>query len=150
MIVTVANHQQDIILNEENISRIVNEILRLEGVKTDEVSINFVDMAMICKLHEQYFNDPSFTDCISFPIDSGSEGPYNILGEVFICPLAAIEYATKSGFDPYDETLLYLVHGLLHLAGYDDISDEDAKEMRHAEKRHLERLRKLNLDLRLK
>lgn len=150
MNVTVSNQQEDLALDANKVSPIVEALVRFEGIEADEISINFVGKEEICRLHKEYFGDPSFTDCISFPIDAEPNGHYRLLGEVFVCPLAAIEYASRSKSDPYDETLLYLIHGFLHLAGYDDIEEEERLMMREAEKRHLENLKKLNLDLRMK
>ncbi len=150
MIIAVANEQIDLPLDDEAVPVIVREIISSEGVKTDEISVNFVDQSAICSLHKKYFNDASLTDCISFPIDSGAQESYHVLGEVFVCPFAAVKYANDTGCDPYDEALLYMIHGLLHLMGYDDISEEDRLKMRDAEKRHLLNLKNLDLDLRLK
>ena len=61
-------------------------------------------------------------------------------GEIFVCPLAAIAYAKKQESRPYEETALYIVHGLLHLLGYDDLEEKAKKNMRKKEKscmRHL-------------
>ena len=78
-----------------------------------------------------------------FPLDDGdSEEGYCILGDIFVCPKTAIDYAAKSGQDPYLEVrMLYIVHGLLHLMGYDDIESQDRKRMRAAEKRHMHHLK---------
>lgn len=103
-------------------------------VKSDEVIIHLVSKPQICKLHADFFNDPSPTDCISFPMDNelGKEG-YRVLGEIFVCPAVALEYAEEHGKDPMDELKLYLVHGILHLLGYDDIKPKDRQKMRRME-----------------
>ena len=62
-------------------------------------------------------------------------------------PATAVEYAQKYRKDPFDETTLYIVHGLLHLLGYDDLNEEDRKKMRKAEARHMRQLKKLRLHL---
>lgn len=146
MNVSIRNEQSDLIFDTSSLSRIVEEVVSLEGRQADEVSLFFVDEKTICALHKRFFNDPSFTDCISFPLNQ-QEGDYKILGEIFVCPLAAVSYAESSGADPYDEVLLYIIHGLLHLMGYDDISPEDSRQMRNAESRHMNRLKELNLRL---
>src|SRR5262249_2821323 len=112
----------------------------------DEVSVNFVDTETICEIHAEYFDDPSPTDCISFPLD-GEEEEYRVLGEIFVCPQTAIEYAEAHGCCPYQETTLYIIHGLLHLIGLDDIYEKDRAEMRRRETRHLENLKKLKLEV---
>ena len=67
-------------------------------------------------------------------MDDDTEEGYKILGEVFISSNAAIDYAPH---DPYRELTLYLVHGLLHLLGYDDMEEEKETLMREAEDRHM-------------
>ena len=73
--------------------------------------------------------------------NQNDQTPYSILGEVFICPAIAVEYAEKHQKNPLEETTLYLVHELLHLIGYDDLNPEDRKEMRKAEARHMRKLK---------
>ncbi len=105
------------------------------SVKSSEVTIYFVDKSTICKLHEDFFNDPSLTDCISFPLDDPSEEG-GILGEVFVCPEVAVDYAPET---PLQEVALYIVHGLLHLLGYDDQTEEECVKMRAQEHYLLEK-----------
>jgi len=143
--VAIRNEQSDLTFDTSSLSNIVEEVVSFEGHQADEVSLFFVDEATICALHKQFFNDPTFTDCISFPLKQ--EGEYKILGEIFVCPLAAISYAKSSGADPFDEVLLYIIHGLLHLMGYDDIDPEESRKMRLAETRHINHLKTLNLSL---
>lgn len=110
-------------------------------VTGDEVAIYFVTEANIAQLHDQFFNDPTPTDCISFPLDERH------LGEVFVCPSVAIAYARKKGLDPYQETALYVIHGLLHLLGYDDLEPKERRTMRKKEKTCMAHLYKQNLNL---
>ncbi len=93
---------------------------------------------MMCRLHKQFFNDPAPTDCMTFPIDCC------YLGDIFISPQAALRYAPNQ---PYQETLLYLIHGLLHLLGYDDLKPTARRTMRKMEKKCMDHLNKLGLNL---
>lgn len=125
-------------------SQLVTTFLKWRNVQCNEVTICFVTKKSISKLHADHFDDPTPTDCITFPIDSpeeGGEGP-RILGEVFVCPEVAIEYTQKEGGDPYEEVSLYVIHGLLHLLGFDDIEKEDREEMRREEKSAIDYLKK--------
>lgn len=129
-----------------SVKKAVKAVLELEKTEYDEVSIYFVGIKTISSLHEEFFQDPTPTDCISFPIDGPKIGPqYSILGEVFICPEVAIQYAKKHSIDPLEEVTLYLVHGLLHLIGYDDIDPKDRNIMRKKEKRCMHSLKQENL-----
>lgn len=141
MNILITDEQSDLLIARSAIEKIVEAVLTAEGQKCDEVSIRFVDTPMICELHKQFFDDPSVTDCISFPIDDMEETGYRVLGEVFVCPKTALDYAKANKTDPYGELTLYVVHGLLHLMGYDDIALPDIEEMRAAEQRHLNNLR---------
>ncbi len=144
--VTCINAQNDLPIDENSISQTVNLVVQNEERRYDEVTIHFVSVDEICKLHEEYFDDPSPTDCISFPIDlededdEEDEDDYKVMGDVFVCPQVAIEYAIANNGNPYWETTLYVVHGLLHLMGYDDIDELDEKKMRAAESRHMKLL----------
>lgn len=144
MDVYISDQQTDLVISSLQVESLVKELIKFEAVKCDEVSVQFVDTESICSLHELYFNDPSVTDCISFPIDDEVEAGYFVLGEVVVCPKTALDYVKKNDGDPYWEVSLYLVHGLLHLIGYDDIGDKEW-EMRQAEKRVMNHLKHKNL-----
>ncbi len=114
------------------------------------MGVHFVSVSEICDLHDQFFQDPTPTDCITLPVDDLSDDPetYCMLGDVFVCPKVAIEYASANGEDFYRETTLYVVHGILHLMGYDDMDEKECVRMRAAEERHMKNLVKLGLLLR--
>lgn len=147
MIVNVEDSQTSLKISSDQVKRLVQEVIEKEGQVCDEVNIYFVDTPAICKLHEEFFDDPSPTDCISFPLDEDPEGSQisRLLGEVFICPETALAYAKKHQANPYEETTLYILHGLLHLMGHGDIEEQEAASMRKAEERHMQNLRQLNL-----
>lgn len=146
MKVDVINRQSEMLIDPKRVREIVKAVIRNEGQRADEMAVYFVETTEICSLHEEFFDDPGLTDCISFPMDSPEETP-RFLGEVFICPSTAIQYCLREGGDPRAEATLYLVHGLLHLMGYDDIETRDRKVMRAEESKHMELLRAKNLIL---
>src|SRR5438105_4062409 len=111
----IYNSQRALPIGKRLISQIVKKILSFLQVDCKEISIYFTSVQTISDLHLQFFNDPTPTDCISFPIDKDH------LGEIFVCPAVAIEYAKKHNLDPINETILYIIHGILHLIGYDDL-----------------------------
>lgn len=148
MHIAVFNNQKRFPINEEAVIHLVREVIKAENRKCNEAAIHFVGTKKICSLHAIYFDDPSVTDCISFPIDSEDAGPYSVLGEVFVCPQTAFSYVKKHGGDLYEEISLYVVHGLLHLLGYDDIAENDQKVMRSREHFHMQNLKAHGLVLR--
>jgi probable rRNA maturation factor len=75
----------------------------------------------------------------SFPMDDQvpDEEPY-ILGDIVICPDVAKEQAGEAARDVSSEVDLLLVHGFLHLMGYDHVKPQDARTMRHRERKILQ------------
>ena len=98
-----------------------------------ELSIAFVDDATIAKIHEAFMGDPSPTDVITFPGDPSMDSA----GEIIVSVDHACERASELGEPFHLELSLYLIHGWLHLAGYDDRSEPDRAKMRAAEKEAL-------------
>lgn len=124
-------------------------ILRIYDVFCDEVIIHLITNEKMCDFHLEFFNDPTPTDCISFPLDSPyqTSPPCSVLGEILVCPHAAVVYAKKNHKDPYRETLLYIIHGILHLLGYDDLTPKERMQMRRQERRVLKLLDEKQLSL---
>ncbi len=94
-------------------------------------SIAIVDDPTIHRLNREHLQHDWPTDVISFVFED-SDG--NVQGEVIASVDTATRLAAAAGWNPADELLLYIVHGMLHLAGLDDISSEDQLEMRTAER----------------
>ncbi|MCF7806494.1 MAG: rRNA maturation RNase YbeY [Simkaniaceae bacterium] len=140
MIIDIENSQTDLTLDLSKVRKLIAHLLSFLDFKGDEISFRFVSEEEISKIHEDHFNDPSPTDCITFPIDTDEDEGYRHIGECIISPRAAIEFAQKTQSDPYRELTLYIVHTLLHLKGYDDIEEADEHEMRNQEERVLAHL----------
>ena len=76
----------------------------------------------MARVHGDFLDDPTETDVITFPY-----------GEILVCPAVAHDRARELKLEPDDEVLLYALHGLLHLAGYDDTTPKLAKEIAAAQ-----------------
>jgi len=87
-----------------------------------------VDDATIAKLNEQYHATPGPTDILSFDYGEGQ-------GELIISVECAVRQAKRFRVTPSRELARYVVHGILHLHGYDDRAPEDRRRMRAAERR---------------
>ena len=107
-------------------------VLEKEHAICDKLNVYLVTKKHITVLHKEFFEDESPTDCISFPIHQE-----NFLGEIFVCPKVAVEYAKNHNLNPLEETYLYILHGLLHLLGYDDLNEKDKITMRKKEKKYM-------------
>jgi rRNA maturation RNase YbeY len=96
------------------------------------LSVVFVSDARLARLHAQHMGDPTHTDVITFDLDDELGGPG---GEIYVSAPCARRTARARGVDARRELCLYVVHGVLHLCGYDDHAREDRARMRVAEAR---------------
>lgn len=122
--------------NVSAVEEVLNQLELFVPIHYEELSVAFVDEASICDLHAKFLNNPDPTDVITFPADK--EDSYRV-GEICISIDEALKYPH---YALEDELTLYLVHGWLHLAGYDDIDPQDRLVMREMEQKSLEFLDK--------
>jgi probable rRNA maturation factor len=113
-------------LDVDGLVALARETLRAEGIADAELSLSFVDEAEIEDLHVRYLHEPGPTDVLSFPLDGEDERGVRVLGDVVIAPVVA---ARNNPGDPAGELRLLVVHGVLHLLGYDHEGEADKAEM---------------------
>ena len=106
-----------------------------------ELSLVFLTDRALAQLHADFLADPTTTDVITFEGDSA----LGTAGEICVSVDTAATYAKTAQRDFSGELLLYVVHGWLHLAGYDDLQPAKKRIMRRAEARALALLAKANL-----
>lgn len=99
--------------------------LAAEGIGRAELSLSFVDEQEMTGLHERYMQEAGPTDVLSFPLDDVVEG-VRVLGDVVIAPSVA---ARNNPGDPEGELRLLVVHGVLHVLGYDHERADERAEM---------------------
>ena len=136
MIVEIANLQKHYRIKTSKIKRAVKEVLSKEG-KDARLSIALVDNNEIKKLNEQYFESNEVTDVISFPL---SDNKNLLSGEIIVSVETAVDTAGKRNISIEGEIILYIVHGILHLLGYDDGNKRDARVMHEEESKILREL----------
>ena len=122
-------------------------VLRDEGIERGELGLRFVDPSAMAELNSSHMGSHTPTDVLSFPIDGagGSVHPPEqvpLLGDVVVCPVYAAAQAPDhagAGHDGSlgDELALLVVHGVLHVLGYDHQSDTDAAVMQDRERQLL-------------
>ena len=133
--IEIADRQACLPIDAGRIRSAVEGVLRGEGIESAEISIAFVDDETIHDLNRRYLNHDDPTDVISFPLGDGDD----VDGEIVVSTETAIRQADTLGHAAIDEVLLYVVHGVLHLVGYDDLAPDDAAEMRRREARYVDR-----------
>ncbi len=104
-----------------------------------KVSIAFVEDEDMIPINQAYTGRKGSTDVLAFPMmdELDEKAPFFMLGEVIISVERAILQAKEAGWSPASEVKLLLIHGLLHLLGYDHVSDEDRERMRLKEREYL-------------
>lgn len=122
----LVSNRQSLPVDEDALVALAAETLRGEGVATAELSVSFVDEAEMEDLHVRYMDEPGPTDVLSFPQDGPDAGDRRVLGDVVIAPAVA---ARNKPDDPAAEMRLLVVHGILHLLGYDHEEDAERAEM---------------------
>jgi probable rRNA maturation factor len=153
-----ADEQDDQPIDLEAAVSLATKALEAEGVRGPaEVSLLFVDEASMAALNERFMHKQGPTDVLSFPIeddllpsgrfpDSGTPGPgmtdepmsspLTLLGDVVVCPAVAERNRVEHGVSLDDEIALLVVHGMLHLLGWDHQVDAEAERM-EAREQHL-------------
>jgi probable rRNA maturation factor len=114
--------RQDTAVDTEALMALAKETLLAEGAGEVELSISLVTEQEMGDLQQRYLGEPGSTDVLAFPMDD-REGV--LLGDVVICPAVAV----RGGRDLAGELRLLLVHGILHLLGYDHQEEEERETM---------------------
>jgi probable rRNA maturation factor len=158
--VFVADEQRSVDVDVSRWRALAEAVLADEGVRGNvELSLLFVEADDIAALNEQFLGEARPTDVLAFPIDavdvdvmssptSGRSGPDRpppdpgdqplLLGDVVICPSVARDQATEHAGTVDDELALLVVHGILHVLGYDHDQADETEAMRARERELLE------------
>jgi probable rRNA maturation factor len=106
------------------------------GCPAGELSLAFMSDAKLAQLHADFLDDPTTTDVITFE----GQPEFGVAGEICVSADTAATYAQQHQRDFSEELTLYVVHGWLHLAGYDDLQPVKKRLMRAAEARAMKLL----------
>lgn len=150
-----SNEQNDVEIDLPRWRSLAINALRAEGVRGGcELSLFFVDEMTIADLNAEHMGKSGPTDVLSFPLDgievADTQGPGaltrgpsrphpdhddmpTLLGDVLVCPAVAISQAPDHAGTVDDEIALLVVHGVLHVLGFDHAIEEDAVRMRQRE-----------------
>jgi probable rRNA maturation factor len=119
----------------EPIGRTVRLVLKGEKIHRASVSVIFIDSRRTRKINRKYLAHDTITDVISFPLET--EGLLE--GEIYINLDRAREQAAEYGVTKSNEITRLVVHGTLHLAGYDDRKPRQAVRMHARQERYVRR-----------
>jgi probable rRNA maturation factor len=131
------------------VKKIVRQVFKAEGVAPPyEVSLVFADSETVQKLNRDYRGVDEPTDVLAFYMfpQKGADSSFALppdgvtrLGEVIISYPQAVAQAREQGHSPERELALLVIHGILHLLGYDHEEPEEESKMRERERELLER-----------
>jgi rRNA maturation RNase YbeY len=152
----ILNRQKKVPLAEQPLREFLDKILREVKFSEAEVSVAFVSDAEMAKWNHMYRHQKGTTDVLSFPALSkrrterhvkrkpvsgmSAKNAGGFLGDIAIAPDTARRYAKKNGRTLESELRVLMLHGVLHLMGYDHESKNDYRQMNRIEQRLRRRL----------
>ena len=143
MRIIITNTQKKIKLNKKKIKLIAFKTLQaLAQPEEAQVALSFVTRYRIKKANSKYFCKDRVTDVIALSYDDSMASNIHegYLGDILICPSVANINARLYGNTFFTELSLYIIHGILHLLGYDDTSSKAEIKMRKKEQEILKRI----------
>ena len=135
--VAISDRQARLKVDKKRLREAVRNVLSDAGYEQGEISVAIVDDPTIHELNRKYLNHDYPTDVLSFLLSD--EGDESIEGEVIVSADTAANMAEQYSWSADDELLLYVIHGTLHIAGYDDLEPELQQAMREQERIQLAR-----------
>jgi probable rRNA maturation factor len=130
------------VVNQQNVLRVATSklrslarfVLREEGVPAAHIELALVDDATIKRVHRRFLGLDTPTDVLTFPFHEPHEP---LAGQIVLSVETAARVGPAHGLTAEDEVLLYAIHGILHLCGYDDRSARAARRMRRRQEQLL-------------
>ena len=132
--VEINDRQARLAIDARRLAQAVEAVLAEEGVETATINVAIVDDPTIHDLNRRFLDHDEPTDVLSFLLDEESG---QLEGDVIVSADTAATMAAQLQWPAADELLLYVVHGALHLAGYDDLDPHARAEMRRRERHYL-------------
>jgi probable rRNA maturation factor len=130
--VAVSNRQRRVRVSTPRLRATAEAALRALGRADLHVDVTVVDDPVIRRLNARYLRRRTTTDVLAFDLEA--PGPSRLMGEVIVCADTARRQARRVGVSVALELDLLVVHGLLHLAGWDDHEPREARLMHERER----------------
>jgi probable rRNA maturation factor len=127
------SNRQPLPVDEPGLAELARRTLVAEGRRRCELSLSFVDEDEMGDLHRRFMGEEGPTDVLSFPMGDVDEDGLYVLGDVVIAPAVAARHNTD---DPEAELRLLVVHGILHVLGYDHEESGERAEMWRRQERY--------------
>lgn len=132
------NTQRDRKLRIDALRRATTLLLEdLLALESYELAIHFVPAAKMTRVNKQFLDHEGSTDVITFDYRDGYGTDADLAGEIFISVADAVIQSRQFARPWQEEVIRYIVHGVLHLRGYDDLEPAARRKMKSAENRLL-------------
>ncbi len=133
--ITIDNINDNFTIDKDDIEQLVNFVLKHENYNNGDIGVVFVNHNYIIELNETYLDKSDTTDVLSFPLEETAK-PL-ISGEIYINLDCVKENALDFNVPFNEEVHRMVIHGMLHLTGYDDKTESDKKVMKNRENFYL-------------
>jgi probable rRNA maturation factor len=135
--ITLQNQQKKVRIQSKKIKKLILKVLKGEGVKESGwINICFVDNPQIKKFNARFLKIKGVTDVLAFNLSDKKESNV-ILADIMISAQEASRQASNFKTTPEYELSLYVVHGLLHILGFNDHNPRQIKLMRKKESQYV-------------
>ena len=126
-VISISNRQRAVRISQERLRRLIRHVARSEGQRLAEVDLAIVGDDDIAGLNRDFRSHSGPTDVLSF--DLSEAGRTGIVAQLVVSGSTAKKQGQARGTGAQRELMLYVVHGLLHLMGYEDLSIRGAARM---------------------
>ena len=134
--IEIGNESGRVPFDAERAAGLIRCVLSDEGVRRGVIEVTVVDDPTIRRLNAQFLGHDRPTDVLAFEMESNPEEAL-LEGSVVVSDETALDRAADYAWPAENELLLYVIHGVLHLVGYDDHAPDDEKLMRAKEREYL-------------
>jgi rRNA maturation RNase YbeY len=135
--IEIHNHHSDFKSTLETAQNLVRQLLEYEKLPAEEINVIFVDDDYLKNLHRDFLNEDTYTDVITFDLSKPESD--TIEGEIYISVDRAKFHAGELNVSLEEEIARLIIHGILHLKGYDDQTENQRQAMRHQENFYLKK-----------
>ena len=140
MEIEIHQPDKDLQLSETQLHNLIQKIFNELKLSAASCSIIFMNDDDLAQMHADYFDDPDKTDVITFDL-----GETPLEGEIYISHERAKAQSIEYNVSYTTEVVRLIIHGILHLAGFDDLNTEDRRVMKDKENQLVEKYTVLNV-----
>ncbi len=139
VVVEVSNRQRRLKVSAAWVRRLVQDACGAIGIDVAEISVVLMGDGAMAEVNQEWLQHEGPTDVITFGLSESTDEvdswPGGLAGDIVVSTETACRMAKELGWAPEHELAYYIIHGVLHLAGYDDTTTAARGKMRRAERR---------------